>query len=239
MIPHTPTTPFGRRSLSLAHVAANAKAKASVNADPVHKWQLFREICTAKSLLGVSERALAVLDALLSFHPETALTGEGLIVFPSNRLLCLRAHGMAEATLRRHLAALAHAGLIARRDSPNGKRYARKSGAGEIEKAYGFDLAPLVARAVEIAALAARVREEEVAMRLVRERITLCRRDIVKMIVLGSEKGPLAEWQHHHAIYRALIGRLPRKGTRGEPRSDCRRPDVVGRRAPEPVGKTA
>ena len=79
---HVSTTPFGRRSLTLAHVASQATAKARPPDKAVHKWQVFRAICTAKGRIGVSERALAVLDALLSFHPETTLSGEGLIVFP-------------------------------------------------------------------------------------------------------------------------------------------------------------
>ena len=151
---HSPTTPFGRRSLTLAHVASQANAKARPAEKAVHKWQVFRAICTAKARIGVSERALTVLDALLSFHPETVLEGESLIVFPSNAQLALRAHGMAPATLRRHLAVLVNCGLVIRRDSPNGKRYARKGQGGEIETAFGFDLTPLVARAEEIEQLA-------------------------------------------------------------------------------------
>src|SRR5450631_1440196 len=147
MQPHLSTTPFGRRSLALAHVATQATAKLRPPDRAVHKWQVFRAICTAKARVGASERALAVLDALLSFHPETALSGEDLIVFPSNHQLGLRAHGMAPATLRRHLAALVDCGLVIRRDSPNGKRYARKGQGGEIALAFGFDLGPLVARA--------------------------------------------------------------------------------------------
>ena len=143
MQPHSSTTPFGRRSLTLAHVANQAVAKARPPEKAVHKWQVFRAICTAKARVGASERALAVLDALLSFHPETTLSGEGLIVFPSNQQLALRAHGMAPATLRRHLAALVDCGLIIRRDSPNGKRFARKGQGGAIEMAFGFDLSPL------------------------------------------------------------------------------------------------
>ncbi len=143
---HNPTTPFGRRPLKLAHVASQAAAKVRPPEKFAHKWNVFRAICAARARLAVSERALAVLDALLTFHPETVLAGEDLVVFPSNRQLSLRAHGMAPATLRRHLAVLVDAGLIVRRDSPNGKRYARKDGAGEIEIAFGFDLSPLVAR---------------------------------------------------------------------------------------------
>ena len=92
---HQPTTPFGRRSLTLAHVATQMAASARPPDKVVHKWQVFRTICTARPKLAVSERALAVLNALLSFYPETTLTGEEeLIVFPSNEQLCLRTHGM-------------------------------------------------------------------------------------------------------------------------------------------------
>ena len=134
-----PTTPFGRRTLTLAHVAAQMAASARPPDKVVHKWQIFRAICTARPRLGVSERALAVLNALLSFHPETTLTGEDeLIVFPSNEQLCLRTHGMPASTLRRQIAVLVDAGLVVRRDSPNGKRYARKGRGGEIKLAFRF-----------------------------------------------------------------------------------------------------
>ena len=224
MQPHSSTTPFGRRSLTLAHVASQAVAKARPPEKAVHKWQVFRAICTARARAGVSERALAVLDALLSFHPETTLSGEGLIVFPSNQQLALRAHGMAPATLRRHLAALVDCGLIIRRDSPNGKRFARKGQGGAIEMAFGFDLSPLVARAEEFEAWAEEVRTEERALRLVRERITLCRRDIAKMIATGIEEGVLTrragqgptDWAEVHRLYRSILERLPRSATRQE-----------------------
>jgi len=164
-----PTTPFGRRPLSLAMVASQAAtenfaAKPGASETAVHKWRLFRALTEAKEPLGVSDRALSVLHALLSFHQETALTlpagdsksaetdssGPGIVVFPSNKELSIRAHGMAPATLRRHLACLVDAGLIIRRDSPNGKRFARRGQGGAIEDAFGFDLTPLVARAEEI-----------------------------------------------------------------------------------------
>ena len=207
---HIPTTPFGRRQLTLAHVAVNAGAKSCADARPAHKWQVFRDICAAKNRLGVSERSLAVLDALLSFHPETVLTGEGLIVFPSNAQLGLRAHGMAPATLRRHLGTLVDSGLVIRRDSPNGKRYARKDRAGQIEKAFGFDISPLVTRAEEFAVLAEQVRVGEMALRQAKERITLCRRDITKMITLGMEEGVAGDWLDIHAGFRSIIEGVPR-----------------------------
>ncbi|WID99730.1 plasmid replication protein RepC (plasmid) [Bosea vestrisii] len=222
MVSHISTTPFGRRVLSLAHVASQANAKDRSPEKAVHKWNIFRAVCTAKNRLGVTERALAVLDALLTFHPETVLMGEGLVVFPSNQQLCLRAHGMPPATLRRHLAVLVDCGLIIRRDSPNGKRYARKDRAGEIELAFGFDLAPLVVRAEEFEALAEEVLAEDRALRLVREQITICRRDICKMIATGMEEGVSthsegqgpADWTELHELYRNIVGRIPRSAPR-------------------------
>jgi replication initiation protein RepC len=220
-----PTTPFGRRSLTLAHVAAQMAASARPPDKVVHKWRIFRVICTARPALCVSERSLAVLNALLSFHPETTLAAEDdLIVFPSNEQLCLRAHGMPPSTLRRQLAALVDAGLIVRRDSPNGKRYARKGRGGEITLAFGFDLSPLAARAEEFERMAEEIEAEARAVRLARERITLCRRDIAKIIATGIEegvptrragRGP-ASWQEIHATFRGLVEGISRNPRLGE-----------------------
>ena len=223
MEPHTPTTPFGRQSLTLAHVATQIAAASRPPEKVVHKWKIFQAICRARPSLGVTERALSVLNALLTFHPETALTGEDdLVVFPSNQLLSLRAHGMPASTLRRHLAVLVDAGLIVRRDSPNGKRYARKGASGEIELAFGFDLSPLVVRSEEFENLAAAVEAEARAIKLARERITLCRRDIAKMIATGIEEGvPTcrggqgpADWAEVHAGFRSIVEGIPRTATR-------------------------
>ncbi|MEO6382665.1 MAG: plasmid replication protein RepC, partial [Nitrobacter sp.] len=222
---HSPTTPFGRRSLTLAHVASQMVATARPPEKVVHKWKIFHAICTARPRLSVSERSLSVLNALLTFHPETALTGDDdLIVFPSNHQLSLRAHGMPASTLRRHLAVLVDVGLVVRRDSPNGKRYARKGSTGEIELAFGFDLSPLVVRSEEFESLAADIEAEARALKLVRERITLCRRDIAKMIATGIEEGvPTrragqgpADWEEVHAAFRAIIDGVPRTATRQE-----------------------
>ena len=223
-----PTTPFGRRPLSLAMVASQAAtenfaARPGASETVVHKWRLFRALTEAKEPIGVTDRALSVLHALLSFHQETALTlpagekageadssGPGIVVFPSNKELSIRAHGMAPATLRRHLACLVDAGLIIRRDSPNGKRFARRGQGGAIEDAFGFDLTPLVARAEEIENLAEEVRAENRAMALLRERITLTRRDIAKMIATGLEEGLPGDWEGFHLRYATLSGRYAR-----------------------------
>ena len=60
MLPHMSTTPFGRRSLTLAHVATQQIAKSRPPEKAIHKWNVFRAICTAKPRIGVSERAQAM-----------------------------------------------------------------------------------------------------------------------------------------------------------------------------------
>ena len=81
-----------------------------------------------------------------------------------------------------------------------------------------------MARAEEFEAWAEEVRAEERALRLVRERITLCRRDIAKMIATGIEEGvPTrragqgpSDWSEVHGLYRSILERLPRTATREE-----------------------
>lgn len=212
----TSTTPFGRRPFSLALMASQVAASERQPEAIVHKWQIFDAIRQGRAAIGVSDRSLAVLYALLSFHPETMLGGaDDIVVFPSNRNLAQRANGMAETSLRRHLAALVKCGLVIRRDSPNGKRYARKGEGGAIEKAFGFDLTPIVARAAEFLRIAAGAKAEEQALRHLRERITLCRRDIDKMIAAGIYEGVHGDWSGFEAAFKALGGRIPRTASLG------------------------
>ncbi|PSM15906.1 plasmid replication protein RepC [Nitratireductor sp. StC3] len=212
---HTPTTPFGRRTMSLGMMASQAVAKAVPEGAQVQKWKVFHSIREARDLIGATDRALAILNALLSFHPETELAGDGeLIVWPSNEQLMARANGMPATTLRRHLSVLVECGLIIRRDSPNGKRFARKGRGGQVEQAYGFDLSPIVARAEEFEELADAVRAEKNAFRLAKERLTLLRRDVVKLIKTGIEENVPGNWGRVQQSYQAIVGRLPRSAPR-------------------------
>ncbi|WP_421590522.1 plasmid replication protein RepC [Shinella sp. M27] len=205
------TTPFGRRAMSLGMLASQQIAENIEPGISRNKWKLFRAICEARPSLGVTDRALTVLDALLTFYPADELSEErGLIVFPSNAQLSIRARGMTPATLRRHLAGLVDAGLILRKDSANGKRYARRGRAGEVEEAFGFSLAPLLARAAEIEALAALAVAGREQLRITKQRLTICRRDIAKLIAAAIGEGVRGEWERISLMFREMVGRLPR-----------------------------
>ena len=214
MEPGNVTTPFGQRSMTLGMLASQ-KAASEIQADQsVDKWKIYRSLCAAKPLLGVTDRALAVLNALLSFYPKNVLSEEnGLVVFPSNEQLSLRSHGMAEQTIRRHLAVLVEAGLIIRKDSPNGKRYARRAKEGEIGEAFGFSLAPLIVRAEEIERLAAEVAAERLHLQQLREQLSLCRRDVAKLIETAMEEDLAGDWETAFGYFRELVAAMPRTPT--------------------------
>ncbi|PRA81794.1 replication initiation protein RepC [Ochrobactrum sp. MYb29] len=205
------TTPFGRRSVSLALVKRQLEHHEPRRVTSVDKWKVFRNACLARTLLGVQDRALAVLNALLTFYPENEISQEhGLIVFPSNAQLTARANGISGATLRRALATLVEAGLIERNDSPNGKRYAHRDREGQLEAAFGFSLAPLIVRADDIASMAEQIAEEARRLKRLKERLTLVRRDIRKLITAAMEDGLAGDWLSIEGMYVAIVGRLPR-----------------------------
>jgi len=205
------TTPFGRRPMSLALVRTQMAVDSSDQNARIEKWKVFRDVCEARERFGLQDRALAVLDALLTFYPHGELNPrQGLVVFPSNAQLSVRAHGITESTLRRQLAALVEAGLILRRDSPNGKRYAHRNRDGDVEQAYGFDLTPLLARAGELAAIAQDVAAERTRFRRAKEALTICRRDVRKLLTAAVEEGASGNWGQVEELYVAILGRLPR-----------------------------
>lgn len=203
--------------MSLALVKRQVRAgeiKAGKSAD---KWKIFRDVNEAKRLLGLQDRAITILNALLTFYPQKELSEEcGLVVFPSNEQLSARANGISGTTLRRHLAVLVDAGLIFRRDSPNGKRYVHRTTGGEIEQAFGFSLAPLLERAEELALLAQQVAEERRLHKRAKEALSLCRRDVRKLISAAVEEGADGDWETIEAIFIALVARIPRSPSRLE-----------------------
>jgi len=208
------TTPFGQRPVTAALIEHVQAAMERPSIPHINKWELFRNLCTGRAAFGVSDRDLTVLNALLSFHQDANLSdNDNLIVFPSNAALSERAHGMAESTLRRHLAALVGAGLILRHDSPNGKRYAARGAGGEVVRAFGFDLRPLLVRAAEINNAAAEARAAADRLKRCREAITLLRRDALKLVQYGRESGFDGPWEGFEAalldIHRQMRRKLP------------------------------
>lgn len=209
---YTPVTPF-RRMVSAAQLQHQARARQQdLPETGVNKWEILRELAAARTVFGLSDRDLAVLQALISFHPEPILDpGKGvLIVHPSNAAICERLNGMACSTMRRHLSHLVHAGIILRRDSPNGKRYVRRYGDEKI--AYGFDLVPLLQRKSEFCRAATALREARQRDKRLRETVSLMRRDLAALALYGAELRPdLALWTDHADLAEDIARLLRRK----------------------------
>jgi replication initiation protein RepC len=198
----------------MSFVQLKGLAASKLTGTSVNRWAIYKQLCIAKSVFGLNDRCLAVLSALLSFYPENDIGSKsGLVVFPSNRQLALRAHGMPESTLRRHVASLIEAGLILRRDSPNGKRYAYKTQAGEIEEAFGFSVAPLLERASEIAAAAERIQADIKLLKRTRERITLKRRDITQLFDTLDIESKRDQYRELHDKFRTIVEAIPRRAS--------------------------
>jgi replication initiation protein RepC len=216
------TTPFGGARFSARNFALQAEVERrqeslrSGNAGnykgKAEKWQLIRALSEAREVYGLSDRSIAVLDALSSFHQDRELDGSApIIVFPSNAELSIRSRGMSPATLRRHLAALVEEGFIFRRDSANGKRFCRRNGSGQVEDAFGFDLAPFALRAEEILASAEKVREEAKRLAALRAEMTLHLRDVAKIIEAALHEQRRGDWMDFHERLAALSVRSMRQ----------------------------
>ena len=191
---YTPVTPF-RRTVDAAIMKHQAKAQQQLPPTGVNKWEILRELGVSREVFGLSDRDISVLQALVSFHPNTILGGNDadLVVHPSNVAICERLNGMANSTMRRHLSNLVQTGMIVRRDSPNGKRYARRYGDEKI--AFGFDLTPLVIRHAEICQASEAVREARERYKRLRETVSLMRRDLAGLAAFGAGTRPdLSVW---------------------------------------------
>jgi len=181
---YTPVTPF-RRPINAAILHHQAAAQQDLPPSGVNKWEALRELAAARIAFGLSDRDLSVLQALVSFHQATIVGGNHseTVVHPSNKAICERLNGMPCSTMRRHLANLVQTGFVVRRDSPNGKRYARRYGDEKI--AFGFDLAPLAQRFVEVCEAAEAVRAAEERYKRLRSTVSLMRRDLAGFVDYG------------------------------------------------------
>lgn len=186
---YTPVTPF-RRPINAAILHYQAAAQQDLPPSGVNKWEALRELAAARIAFGLSDRDLSVLQALVSFHQATIVGGNHseTVVHPSNKAICERLNGMPCSTMRRHLANLVQTGFVVRRDSPNGKRYTRRYGDEKI--AFGFDLAPLAQRFVEVCEAAEAVRAAEERYKRLRTTVSLMRRDLAGLVDYGRSLRP-------------------------------------------------
>ncbi|NSX57013.1 plasmid replication protein RepC [Parasulfitobacter algicola] len=161
--------------------------------------------------IGLKSQDLLLLDTFGAVtQPQDWEQGRRPIVWASNSFL-MEQTGFSLATLRRHVRQLCEVGIIAMKDSPNGKRYGARDQDGYIVQAYGFDLAPLAARAEEFEALHAQLQEERQFCKSLRNTITITRRIIRAKIEKAMESRMRGPWKDLQDEFGVMLERLPKR----------------------------
>ncbi|MEL6242972.1 MAG: plasmid replication protein RepC [Pseudomonadota bacterium] len=163
--------------------------------------------------IGLKSQDLLLLDTFGAVtQPQDWEQGRRPIVWASNNFL-MEQTGFSLATLRRHIRRLCETGVISMKDSPNGKRWGRRDEDGVIVEAYGFDLAPLAARAEEFEGLYAQLQAERAYCASLRNTITVTRRVIRAKIEKALESDLRGPWTALQDEFALLLQSLPKRST--------------------------
>ncbi|UWR13352.1 helix-turn-helix domain-containing protein [Sulfitobacter mediterraneus] len=154
--------PAGARSL---HIATKHGGIAQ------NKWQLLRAIEEIREPLGLKGTSISLLRAMISFlrvDQVDAARDDGHICFASNASLAKRVH-VSIQTVERHIAKLVSLGLLTRKSSGNGKRWARRDRRGNIVLATGLSLLPLAERYPEFVRMAQDYQDQKIELGRLRD----------------------------------------------------------------------
>ncbi|MEQ9040222.1 MAG: plasmid replication protein RepC [Silicimonas sp.] len=182
----------------------------------VPKTRAFVAVKRVGAHIGLKAGDMMLLDTLGAFtQSQDWEEGQRPIVWASNAYL-MEQTGFSLSALKRHARRLAEAGVIAFKDSPNGKRWGRRDANGVIIEAYGFDLSPLSARVEEFEELHAELQAERELCQRLKRQITVARRMIrarIEAALSGALRGP---WTQLTGMFEDLLARLPRRNTASE-----------------------
>jgi replication initiation protein RepC len=182
-------TGFRRLTPGLLKVDRTAESFAGLPDGVAMHGQLLAAFKAAAPRLGLSPRVVHAVDWLFRFtQPQDWGRGGRPIVWPSSSMQ-QESLGLSETRVKAINRVLIETGLITMRDSPNGKRYGRRDGKGNIVEAYGFDLSPIAMRYGEFVRLAAEAKAERDEMRRLRRRATIARNGIAQILETAAEYG--------------------------------------------------
>jgi replication initiation protein RepC len=205
---HTPTG-FRRMTPGLLKADRTAEGFDGLPEGVLSPGQLLAALKAAAPRLGIAPRLVHAIDWLFRFtQPQDWERGGRPIVWPSASMQ-QEALGLSPTQVKEINRRLIELGLVAMKDSPNGKRYGKRDPKGRILEAYGFDLSPLAPRYAEFVRLAEEARAERAAMGRLRRRATIARKGIIQILETAGEYGHEGEeWQtlsrETEALARAL-----------------------------------
>ena len=179
----------------------------------IPKTQAVVALKKVAAAIGLKAPDMLLLDTLAAItQPQDWEQGRRPIVWSSNAFLEEQT-GFSLSALRRHVRRLCELGVIAMKDSPNGKRWGKRDEDGFIVQAYGFDLGPLAARAQEFEMLHAQLHEERQFCASLRNTITVTRRIIRAKIDKAQESGLRGPWRELRDEFALMLQSLPKRST--------------------------
>ena len=191
--------------LGIAEQLAQAGERVSI---PKNKALL--AIKRVAASLGLKPSDMMLLDTFGAFtKPQDWEEGRRPIVWASNAYL-MEQTGFSLSALRRHARRLVDAGLIAFKDSSNGKRWGHRDDQDYIIEAYGYDLSPLAARAEEFVDRFAQIQDDRAFCQRTKRQITITRRIIRAKVEQARESALQGPWRELTESFEALLERLPR-----------------------------
>lgn len=159
--------------------------------------------------LGLKASDVMLLDTLGAFtKPQDWEEGRRPIVWASNAYL-MEQTGFSLSALKRHARRLVDFGVISFKDSPNGKRWGHRDKDGYIVEAYGYDLAPLAARAHEFEVLFDHIKAERQLSQRLKRQITIVRRAVRAKIETALSQALSGPWSAFRDVFDTLIRKLP------------------------------
>ncbi|MBR9851958.1 MAG: replication protein C [Rhodobacteraceae bacterium] len=207
--------PSGWRKATAGLAVAEQHAQAGESA-AVPKTKAFVAVKRVGAHIGLKAGDMMLLDTLGAFtQAQDWEEGQRPIVWASNAYL-MEQTGFSLSALKRHARRLAEIGVIAFKDSPNGKRWGRRDAGGRIIEAYGFDLSPLSARAEEFEQLHAELQAERELCQRLKRQITVARRMIRARIEAALSSALRGPWTQLTGHFEDLLNRLPRRNTASE-----------------------
>jgi replication initiation protein RepC len=181
--------------------------------DSAEKQDLFDTARMAARVLGLPPTARFVLDQLCGVYNGEPIEGR-ILVWPSNEFIGERT-GIPERSIRFALARLIEEGVIVSKDSPNGKRFAQRSPSGQIIRAFGFDLSPLLARRSEFVARLAALKELERERSVAFDELVIHRRSAQEALRTLAEVYPSVDIADLTARALELVRVTPRRSGAG------------------------
>lgn len=192
-------------------------ALAPVTGDPelYDKETLFSAARDAGLALDLPASCRTLLDQLCGFYRGMMIEGR-VMVWPSNELLAERT-GIADRTIRASVRRLLDLGVIAARDSANGKRFAQRDSSGQITRAFGFDLTPLLLRAMEFKQRVLAIREAQRERSRLYDLLTIERRSAQEAVRALASEFPEHDSADLMEAALELYRRTPRRASSAEP----------------------